>query len=133
MAGVCPWGWHVPSVAEWTQLTDYVSSQSQYVCGSNNVSIGKALASTTGWNNSTNNCAVGNNQSANNTTGFSALPAGLYTLHYFYPGYYAYFWSTTSNSSDGYANGRSMNYDSTSVNWPNFNTYYGYSVRCLRN
>ena len=133
VAGVCPWGWHVPSVAEWTQLTDYVSSQSQYVCGSNNVSIGKALASTTGWNNSTNNCAVGNNQSANNTTGFSALPAGLYTLHYFYPGYYAYFWSTTSNSSDGYANGRSMNYDSTSVNWPNFNTYYGYSVRCLRN
>ena len=31
--GVCPNGWHVPSDAEWTQLTDYVSSQSTYRCG----------------------------------------------------------------------------------------------------
>ena len=31
--GICPIGWHVPSDSEWTRLTDYVSSQSQYVCG----------------------------------------------------------------------------------------------------
>ena len=31
--GVCPTGWHVPSDAEWTQLTDYVGSQSVYLCG----------------------------------------------------------------------------------------------------
>lgn len=73
--GICPTGWHVPSDAEWTQLTNYVSSQSQYVCGSN-IKIAKALASTTGWNSSTNTCAVGNNPSSNNVTGFSAFPVG---------------------------------------------------------
>ena len=31
--GICPDGWHVPSDAEWTQLTNYVSSQSEYVRG----------------------------------------------------------------------------------------------------
>ena len=35
--GVCPTGWHVPSDAEWTQMTDYVGTQSEFVCnGSSN-------------------------------------------------------------------------------------------------
>ena len=29
--GICPTGWHVPSDAEWTELTTYLSSQSQYL------------------------------------------------------------------------------------------------------
>ena len=58
--GICPTGWHVPSDAEWTQLTNYVSSQSEYVCGNDEENIAKVLASTTGWNISTNTCAVGN-------------------------------------------------------------------------
>ena len=28
--GICPTGWHVPSDAEWTQLTDYVGSHSYF-------------------------------------------------------------------------------------------------------
>ena len=47
--GICPNGWHVPSDAEWLQLTDYVSSQSRYVCGNKKNSIGKALASDSQW------------------------------------------------------------------------------------
>ena len=43
--GICPDGWHVPSDAEWTELTNYVSSQSQYVCGDDTNYIAKALAS----------------------------------------------------------------------------------------
>ena len=78
--GICPTGWHVPSGAEWTQLTDYVSSQGPYICNANHqTTIAKALASTdTNWCSSSANCAVGNNPSANNATGFSALPAGYY-------------------------------------------------------
>ena len=76
--GICPNGWHVPSEAEWVQLTDYVSSQSQYACGSNSSNIAKALANNTGWESSTTTCAVGNTQSNNNATGFSAMPAGGY-------------------------------------------------------
>ena len=31
--GICPDGWHVPSLQEWKTLITYVSSQSQYTCG----------------------------------------------------------------------------------------------------
>ncbi len=133
--GICPNGWHVPSDAEWTQLTNYVSSQSQYQCGSSSSNIAKALASTTGWNSSTNNCAVGNNSSTNNATGFSALPAGDYGYggHYAGFGYDAGFWSATGFNGR-YAYLRNVNYNYADVNG-NGNgdvRYCGYSVRCVR-
>lgn len=90
--GICPHGWHVPSVAEWTQLRDYVSSQSQNVCGSDSTYIAKALAGTTDWISSSNTCAVGNNLSQNNTTGFSAIPMVGKE--------YAFFWSSTEDQYD---------------------------------
>ena len=98
--GICPDGWHVPSDAEWSQLIDHVSLQNQYVCGSDNTYIGKSLASTTGWNSSTATCAVGNDITSNNATGFSALPSGYFRRDY--GGYYAYgantrFWSSTED------------------------------------
>ena len=94
--GICPNGWHVPSVAEWNQLRDYVSSQPQYVCGDLSYHIAKALASTTGWYEyEYGECTVGNDPSTNNATGFSALPAGDYGGNYGDFGYGAYFWSTT--------------------------------------
>ena len=72
--GVCPNGWHVPSDAEWTQLTDYVGSQNQYICGSNNTYIAKALAAPTAWNSTPSFCAIGNNPTDNNATGFGGMP-----------------------------------------------------------
>jgi hypothetical protein len=47
--GICPTGWHVPSKGEWTELSQYVGSQSQYLCGNNSNYIAKALASTQRW------------------------------------------------------------------------------------
>ena len=129
--GICPKGWHVPSDAEWTHLEDYVSSQNQYVCGSSNSYIAKALASTTGWNTSSNRYAVGNNQSSNNATGFSAFPAGGYYGDYFGFGNGAYFWSSTEDGSND-AWGRYLYYyDADVVRYVN-NKYYGFSVRCVR-
>ena len=131
--GICPTGWHVPSDAEWTQLTDYVSSQSGYVCGTNNTYIAKALASSTGWNTSTTTCAVGNNQSANNATGFSAVPAGLDYGSFGYAGDRAGFWSATQSSNySGTAYYHYLNYGSRIVSRDNYNKYGGFSVRCLR-
>ena len=75
--GICPSGWHVPSNIEWEVVENAMLDQIDFQCGS----IGhqaKALASTAGWYSSTETCAVGNNQSANNATGFSAFPAGYY-------------------------------------------------------
>lgn len=129
--GICPTGWHVPSDAEWTQLTDYVSSQSEYVCGSDNTYIAKALAGTTGWSSSTYTCAVGNTPDNNNATGFSALPAGYYAGSYVTFGNYAHFWSATKYSSDA-AYYRGL-YDFTAgVGLASSYKYHGYSVRCLR-
>ena len=132
--GICPNGWHVPSDAEWAELTNYVKSQSQsqYVCGDYTGNIAKALASETGWNSSTYNCDVGNNPSANNATGFSARPAGGYFGDYSGFGYCAYFWSATqSDSYDAYD--RSLYYYYAYVNRYNYNKSSGYSVRCVRN
>ncbi len=98
--GICPNSWHVPSNAEWTQLTDYVSSQTQFLCNTP-TNISKSLASNTGWSNSSNTCAVGNNQSSNNATGFTAFPAGYYCstgCQSF--GRYASFWTSTENGSE---------------------------------
>lgn len=129
--GICPDGWHVPSDAEWTQLTDYVSSQSEYVCGSDNTYIAKALAGTTGWSSSTNTCAVGNTPSQNNSTGFSALPAGYYNGSYNYFGYSVDFSSATENSSS-YVYNRSLRYNYATVYRYSDYKNYGVSVRCVK-
>ena len=130
--GICPAGWHLPSDAEWTQLTNYVSSQSEYTCDSNSNYIAKALASTEGWNTYTGNCAVGNDSGANNSTGFSAVPAGSCGGSSFDgAGYYAYFWSSTQYDSYN-AYYRALGYYSADV-YRNYNAKgAGFSVRCLR-
>ena len=130
--GICPDGWHVPSDAEWTELTNYVKSQSQYVCGDYTGNIAKALASETGWKPDDEECAAGNNPSANNATGFSARPAGIYHGDYDGFGNDANFWSATQGHSD-YAYDRSLNYGNASVDRNNNSKNYGYSVRCIRN
>jgi len=129
--GICPDGWHVPSDAEWTQLTDYVGSQSQYVCGSDNRYIAKALAGTTGWHSCTYIYAVGNTPSQNNATGFSALPAGSYRSDYLYFGECAVLWGATENNSTG-AYARALSYGDAIVSRGNYYKVNGCSVRCLR-
>ena len=128
--GICPTGWHVPSNAEWTQLTDHVKNQSQYVCGSNNNSIAKALADTIGWNNSAQTCTPGYNPSDNNATGFSARPAGQEPT--FVLGYKASFWSATS---DGETSGwcRDIRANDSSISVSGYLKNRGHSVRCVKN
>ena len=130
--GICPAGWHLPSDAEWTTLTDYVSSQSEFQCDGNSNYIAKALASTEGWNSYSSNCVVGNDPSSNNATGFSAVPAGECSGWSFYSaGNYAYFWSSTQFSSRD-AEFHSLYYYNAYVLRSSLDKYYGHSVRCLR-
>ena len=130
--GICPTGWHVPSNAEWGQLIDYVSSQSEYVCSGNGDNIAKALAADHGWlifNG--NECTVGNDPGGNNATGFSALPAGFYHGSYGKFGYNAYFWSATEYDDYG-AYFRYLTYNYASVRRYDDGKNYGFSVRCVR-
>lgn len=95
--GVCPNGWHLPSEAEWTQLINYMESQSIYHPDGHPDFIAKALAATWGWNEGYNTYAVGNNQSTNNASGFSALPAGECNLGLCIGfGEHTCFWSSTT-------------------------------------
>ena len=131
--GICPTGWHVPSAAEWTELTDYLGSKSEYYCNNNSNYIAKALASTSGWNQCSYNYTVGNSQSSNNATGFAAMPAGEshQTPQYF--GDYAFFWtSTTPNPNAMMAEFRSLCYYEAFVSADNEFKELGMSVRCVR-
>ena len=139
--GICPDNWHVPSEAEWDQLINYVSCWNLYICNDdndNNYYIAKALAASTGWNSSTNICAVGNFQDNNDNTGFSALPAG-----YYYNGY------SRSFGVDAEFMSTTQGYYASSIGQSTFHLIFssprvynqthgyashglGFSVRCLR-
>ena len=129
--GICPTGWHLPSDAEWTQLTDFVSSQSIYCCGTSTAYIAKALASTTGWQQDVGSgCTIGNDLNKNNATGFSALPAGFYHDDYMIFRAHAYLWSSTSDG--GLWIIRELYYNDANIYKFTYNKGYAYSVRCLK-
>ena len=133
--GICPMGWHVPSDAEWQELTNYVGSQSQYLCNDNTYYIAKSLAAVTGWNTSNETCVVGNNPEANNATGFNALPAGYFDSYFHDVGISAYFWSATESSST-YAQYRMLGFEGNIVGGSDYDypgKDEGYSVRCIHN
>ena len=130
--GICPTGWHVPSDAEWIQLSDYVGSQTQYQCSANSAYIAKALASTSGWAIIMSNlCAVGLEPSSNNSTGFSALPAGCYGSNLSSFGSDADFWSATQIYGN-FVYYRQITYSGAYLYRNGNDKSYGYSVRCLR-
>ena len=117
---ICPIGWHVPTDAEWTILTDTL--------GGGNVA-GRKMKSTgtTYW--STESTGT------NNSSGFSALPGG-----YRFAGGsfgrirgYAFFWSATENASDYAWNLFLYDNFATVRRSSDFNKPVGGSVRCLKN
>lgn len=130
--GICPEGWHIPSDAEWSQLTDYVKSQNDYCCNGSANKIGKALASTSGWTISSSDCTIGKDANENNATGFSATPAGgFYEGRFGLIGEGAYFWSATQ-SDQNTAYDRGLNVNQAIVARDQGGKKAGYSVRCLK-
>ena len=130
--GVCPKGWHVPSDAEWTQLTAYMATRPEYISSGNSNYIAKALAATCGWECSPDPDDVGYEPSTtNNATGFSALPAGYYCGYYDGFGGGAFFWSSKESNSY-YAWLRGLGYSDAVVSSYVYSKYDGYSVRCVR-
>lgn len=158
--GICPTGWHVPSDNEFVVLVDYLHDNSEYLCGTNQNYLAKSLADSIGWRwtssdsaayqyNTGVSCFVGNQQSMNNSTSFSARPAGRayagtesWATNTTYSGYseYTYFWTTTSMSyiSSSYTTNRStygLYFASAEIETPyylNSSRLYGLSVRCLK-
>ena len=126
--GICPKGWHVPSDAEWNELGVYVYNHPEQYGNS----VAKALASNDGcWEESEAPGTPGCDQSSNNTTGFSAVPAGFYSGLYNSFGNDAYFWSATQSNS-GYAYGRDLGYSYARVLSGDATKNLGFSARCVR-
>ena len=130
--GICPTGWHLPSDTEWTQLTDYMVSQSEYACNGNNSYIAKALAATTSWQTTSDECGPGNNQSTNNTSGFGAISAGYFNGGFGAAGANAFFWASTKNGNAKAYNRYFYRGGPELYRLEDGNRAYGWSVRCLR-
>ncbi len=132
--GVCPDGWHVPCEQEWNNFLWFVEGQSAFQCDSQPDNIGKALASTTGWQSCSSSCTPGYMQATNNATGFSAMPASGYYGYYDNESFggEALFWSSSESSYQNCAHGHYIDYDRRAFfHWEFVQNYY-FSVRCLR-
>ena len=110
---VCPTGWHLPSDAEWTQLTDFVGSNS-----------GIKLKAKNGWS---------RNGNGTDDFGFSALPGGFRGTigEFFYFGNSGYWWSSTGDSAIT-AWRRDMGYGDSDVRREDAIKGWGFSVRCIK-
>jgi uncharacterized protein (TIGR02145 family) len=115
---VCPTGWHVPTDAEWTVLTDYL--------GGLNVAGGKMKeVGTTSWDSP--------NIEATNTSLFTVLPGGFrnYFGDSYFIGSYGYWWSSSEYSTNDAWYRYIVNYGGY-ANRNGDNKRFGFSVRCLR-
>jgi uncharacterized protein (TIGR02145 family) len=113
---LCPPGWHIPTDAEWTILSNFLGGES--------VAGGK-MKTDIGWNSP--------NALATNESGFSGLPGGYRTINGVsaYLGSFGYWWSSTSNDSN---NSWNRNLDSSNGLIYRFFNYkaYGFSCRCIK-
>ena len=119
--GVCPTGWHLPSMEEWQALV--VAVDANITEFSNTNAAGKVFKSQSGWD---------NNGNGTDAFGFSALPAGMrrYNGVFKYEGEKAYFWSTEDNSSNAYY--MYLFYDTKFAGLNHNFKYYAMSVRCVK-
>ena len=84
----CPSGWHLPTAAEWTILTDYLGGPS--VAGGKMKEVGTAH-----WS--------GENIGATNSSGFTGLPGGIRNYSggsFSVIGVESYWWSSTVSNID---------------------------------
>ena len=124
LRGVCPEGWHLPSIAEWNYLNNVVYNSS--VDGTEIIS-GKKLKSTTGWRDDDNGL---------DEYGFSVFPVGSRFYpdgSYSYEGLIAHFWGygmddeTDAFSVDFEKGNDGMRQDAI------YEKHYAFSVRCVKN
>lgn len=115
---LCPTGWHVPTDAEWTVLTNYLGGET--VAGGKLKEVG-----TVHWNSP--------NTGATDEVGFTALPGGQRAINgsFSLVRDYGYWWSATFFNSD-YAYYRRMRSIIVNVARSNNLKSYGFSVRCLK-
>jgi uncharacterized protein (TIGR02145 family) len=118
---VCPAGWHVPSVSEWDELINYLGGE-EYAGGP------MKEAGTSHW--------LELNVGATNESGFTALPAGIYTgfsvngNSICNVGYNALWWSSSDNT--GRCESVYCEFSHTQCFIGGYDMNMGLSVRCIK-
>jgi uncharacterized protein (TIGR02145 family) len=114
--GICPGGWHIPSLNEFDTLTNTVNKD-----GNALKAIGQGYAQSAG--------------TGTNLSGFSALLAGY---HYYFINYYSnsgqnsYFWSSTGYSPIYACNPLFLDLNDGHINQNEYLKGDGFSVRCVK-
>jgi uncharacterized protein (TIGR02145 family) len=110
--GICPSGWHIPTLTEFQTLSSSVGGDGNAL---------KAVGQGSGGGAGTN------------TSGFSALLAGLCnnTTGFFNLGVYAYLWSS-SEAAANYADHMTLNKFLSNINFASDEKNFGFSVRCVK-
>jgi len=123
--GVCPTGWHLPSMPEWAQLIEYL--------GGEKVAANKMKESgSLHWIIPLNSSGLYPNVSTNES-GFSALPGGNRdgSGRFYYMGIEGYWWSSSSNNVNP-ATASFFNIWNKGTRYSGSEKIFGCSVRCLR-
>jgi uncharacterized protein (TIGR02145 family) len=112
--GICPTGWHVPSRAEWTVLTDYVGGER---------TAGTQLKA---------NSSLWSTNTGTDDYGFSALLGGhYYGSDFYFIGNIGRWWSATTYTST-IAYYWDMSHGYALVNSLNGGKASGFSLRCAK-
>lgn len=114
--GVCPEGWSLPTVIELRSL---------FVRAGGQLTAHLALNSQTGWD---------RNGNGNDVFGFSALPAGYRTSYGRFEsgGTGTFFWCASGDYFGSSAYYMTLGYFYESSDLREYDKYYGFSVRCIK-
>jgi len=115
---LAPAGWHVPTLAEWTTLANFLGGVS--VAGGKMRSVDASWYSTAG---------------ADNSSGFTALGAGhrlTYGTAYSDLTIRAFFWAIDAANA-GNGNFGYVSYNNTILNLGATDKHFGMSIRCIKN
>jgi uncharacterized protein (TIGR02145 family) len=115
---LAPKGWHIPTDAEWTTLSDYLGGEA--IAGGKLKETGTAH-----W--------ISPNTDATNEIGFTGLPGGIrHDDGEFYKiGSYGFWWGSTETGFY-YAWNRFLNFGNGQINKDYFSKKDGFNVRCVR-
>jgi uncharacterized protein (TIGR02145 family) len=119
-SSLCPTGWHIPSREEYQSLIDYLGGR---------MIAGKKMKEA-GNNHWERGSTIGTNSS-----GFSALPAGIDNWYdgIIRIGEYGCLWTSTPNASyTNYYLTTSYNSDGAGISQDNYETDDNFSIRCMK-
>ena len=113
---IAPAGWHIPTDAEWANLSAYLGGDA---------TSGKKLKATSGWN---------SNGNGSNESGFNGYPGGIREFNeglFCYSGVSGFWWSLSESAADS-AYYRQLGYYHDQLIRGYRSKNNGMSVRCIR-